>query len=75
MRKTYLIAASVLVVLNCLTALMPSIEYYVQKITSSHLEIMDNYDAFMAVVNPIIAVIAAFIGLLTLMRGKSVSDD
>ena len=75
MRKIYLFAASVLVVLNCLTAFMPSVEYYIQKASSMHVEIMDNYEAFMAVANPMVAVVAAFIGLLALMRGKSVSDE
>ena len=75
MRKTYLFAASVLVVLNCLTAFMPSIEYYIQRATSMQVEIMNSYEAFMAVANPVVAVVAAFIGLLALMRGKSVSDE
>ena len=74
MRKIYLIAASALVVLNCLTAFMPSIEYYIQKIASTPVEIMSGYEAFMAIANPVIAVVAALFGLLALMRGNSVSE-
>ena len=75
MKKTYVFAASVLVVLNCMTALMPSIEYYVQKVISESVEIMSGYEAFMAVVNPVLAVIAVIIGLPALIRGgKSVSE-